>query len=149
MKKFAFSLQTVHQLRDQRREQEELKFASLNQSLNEVNSELVQIEENRRQATKFYADKMQKNELDAFEIGLAMDYLRALSVRESDARARVAQAQTKCQEQSQVLNLAMQAVKATEKLRSQARQKFELEVSRQEQSELDELTVLKFARQLA
>lgn len=148
MKKFKFSLQTVHNLREVKREQEQLKLADLRTKLDDASTQLQAVENKRRETLDKYSEQLQRGEIDAFQMALLTDYLKALSNRETAARENVKLAQQACAHQTKTLAEAARCVEVTAKLHERQRAKFELEAARVEQNNLDEMVSLNFARQL-
>lgn len=148
MKKFKFSLQTVHNLRETKREQEQLKLADLRIKLEDASKQLEAVENKRRETLDKYAAKLQQGEVDVFQMSLLTDYLKALSNCETTARENVKIAQQACSNQSKTLAEAARSVEVTTKLHERQRAKFDLESARVEQNNLDEMVSINFARQL-
>lgn len=148
MKKFKFSLQTVHELRESKRDQELSKLAELQNALAQITEELEQAERERHEATENYANKIQAGELLSFEIALMLDYLRSLATREQAARARLEQARQACLSQSRNVAEASREVKVTSALRERHHARHLLEMNRAEQTALDEMVSINFARQM-
>lgn len=148
MKKFKFSLQTVHDIRDKRREQEQLRLADLQADAAKAVAELREIENLRRAATENYARLLQSNKIDAAEMSLTARYLTALYNREQAAQANLREAERVCAAQSETVVEAQREVEATAKLRERQRARYALEAARHEQNALDETTAVNFARKM-
>lgn len=147
MKKFKFSLQTVHNLRETKREQEQLKLAERQAALVKAEENLLEIERARHNALENYVSKIQAGEMPSFEISLMMDYLKSLAGRADQARAVVAQAKQSFRQQGEMLAFAAREVETTAKLRERQQARYNLELARAEQTALDEMVSINFARQ--
>lgn len=149
MKKFKFSLQPVHNLREAKLEQEQLRLANLQEALAKAFDSLEKAERNRLDATDDYARKIQAGELPSLEFSLMMNYLKTLALRENEARQRVEEARHAFAQQSNRLADAMRDVEATGKLRERQQARHNLELARAEQNALDEMVSINYARQAA
>lgn len=149
MKKFKFSLQTVHNIRETKRGQEQLKLADLRAKLEDASQQLEALENKRRETLDKYAAKLQSGEVDVFQMSLLTDYLKALANSENAARENVKMVQQACSNQRTTLAEAARNVEVTTKLHERQRAKFDLESARIEQNNLDEMVSINFARQLS
>lgn len=148
MKKFTFSLQSVHQLREMNHEQEQLKLADIQVEQNEALSRLQSAEENRQKAMEQFSEKIESSHPEATELQLSMDYLTVLYHREREARNHLAKIEEIYDQQKQMVAEAARAAEVTAKLRERQHNRHKLEQLRHEQKELDEMVTLKSARNL-
>lgn len=148
MKKFRFSLQTVHNVREMKRENEQLKLAELQAAFNDAAEKLAEAEHLRQKTTDDYSRKLQANELDAFEMDLTVKFLNVLFHRENEARERLADIKQSCRQQGLKVADAAQAVEITSKLREKHRVRHQNELARFEQNNLDEMVSTSFVRKM-
>lgn len=149
MKKFKFTLQPVHNLREAKLEQEQLRLASLQEALAKAFDSLEKAERERLDATDEYARKIQAGELPSLDFSLMMNYLKTLAHREKEARKNLDDAKHACAQQINRLTEAMRDVEATGKLRERQQARHDLELARAEQNTLDEMVSISYARQAA
>lgn len=146
MKKFKFSLQTVHDVREMRREQEQMKLADLQLKFTEAKEKLAEAEALRQKTAETYSEKLGANDIDAFEMDLTMKFLNVLYHRENEARERLAEIKQSCRNQSRRVADAAQSLEITEKLRRKQILRHQNDVTRAEQTEIDELVSTSFAK---
>lgn len=147
MKKFKFTLQPVHDLREAKLEQEQLRLANMQEALAKAFDSLEKAEQERLAATDDYARRIQAGELPSLEFSLMMNYLKTLALRENEARQNLEEAKVAFTLQSNRLAEAMRDVEATGKLRERQQARHNLEVARAEQNALDEMVSINYARQ--
>jgi flagellar export protein FliJ len=148
MKKFKFTLQTVHNVRELRQEKEELILGQLQTEAVVAEEVVAQIESNRRQAIENYAQRLRSGEqLDPMEMELNSKHFESLNQRRKDSEQVVAQKKQACVRQSQAVVGAMREVKITGRLQETQKRKHDLEFARTEQNGIDELVSTRFARQ--
>lgn len=149
MKKFTFKLQTVHNVREMRQEQEELVLSELRQELNQAVARLAQLEQMHGDAIKNYSEKLTKGEpLNPFEMELHTSHLVSLDRSIRDAQASVEEKRKACETQSQAVAAANRQVKVTERLRENQQTRHHLELERSEQTAADELVSADYARRI-
>lgn len=148
MKRFKFSLQTLHDLREQEREEAERALA---QAAAEVTQAAARVEELRaaiNEAVLAYAASLQTKELKPHEAQMHTEYLVTLDQQLAAARAH----HTACERQREVrlqeLVKASAAAEATTKLREQYYARYVAELAREEQTLMDELATIAAARRL-
>lgn len=147
MKKFQFTLQTVHNVREMRREKEELVLAEMQTAADQAAARLADIENRRIEAIANYTGKMKKGEpINPFEMELGTNHLRALDHSIRDAQAALEEKKRLCDRQRQLVAAAGREVKITERLRESQQARHQTELDRREQTALDELVAAKFAR---
>lgn len=149
MKKFCFSLQSVHDLRLNRREQAERALADKDREVQEAAARLADLENKRATAMRAYAELMRMTDApDAQEIALRADYIALLERRENDARQRLAQLERERDGLRQKVIEAAREAETTEKLREHQYAQYVRETLRLEQKLLDELAMLRVARRM-
>ncbi len=149
MKTFKFSLQSVHDVREMRSETERLKLADLQSEVADATAKLLEAESLRQKATAEYSRKLRENELDAFEMALTTKFLNVLFHREREARQRLANLTQSCQHQSERVAEAAQSLEVTNKLKAKHRARYDAEVDRHEQNNLDEMVSMSYARKIS
>ncbi len=148
MKKFQFSLQTVHNVREMKQEREEAVLAQLNAEAAEAMSQVVNAENNRIKAYDDYTERLQVGTLDPMEMVLTTNYLAALTNYEQHARQSLELKKQSCQRQTENVVAAAREVKATATLRKSQHARYTLNANRAEQNALDEINSINFARKM-
>lgn len=149
MKKFQFSLQTVHNVRKMRQEKEEIVLSEMQADVERALADLTKIEQMRQAAIENYGLKLKKGEpMNPFEMELHTDHLRALDRLIREVQAKIEEKKQACARQSKVVADAGREVKITERLRENQQARFWLEQQRREQNALDELVSANFARRI-
>lgn len=137
MKRFKFRLQTVHNLREQRRDEAE---QALLQAAAEVTAGEAALDELLRQRAAAES-KMARatGQIYADELALQLDYLGFLGQRERDLRQRLAELE---QKREAVRARAVQAARdaeVTSQLKQRQQERYAAEVALAEQNFLDEM----------
>lgn len=137
MKRFKFRLQTVHNLREQRRDEAE---QALLQAAAEVTAGEAALDELLRQRAAAES-KMARatGQIYADELALQLDYLGFLGQRERDLRLRLAELE---QKREAVRARAVQAARdaeVTSQLKQRQQERYAAEVALAEQNFLDEM----------
>ena len=149
MKKFKFTLQSVHNVREMRREKEELVLAEKQSEVSQAIARLAEVERKRLQAIENYTRQMTRGEtMSAYEIELNINHLRDLDRLVREAQETIEGKKQACSEQSRVVAAAGREVKVTERLRETQQSRHQLESERRQQTALDELVAANFARQM-
>ncbi|MBX5477568.1 MAG: flagellar export protein FliJ [Pyrinomonas methylaliphatogenes] len=148
MKRFRFSLQSVHNLRLTLRECAERELAEKECAVAEAIERLADIQRKQAEATRAYTELMRTGEPKAHEIAICAAYIARLEQQEREARARLAQLERERDLARQKVIEAAQAAETTEKLRERQYAQHRSEVLRLEQQLLDEIATLSVARQL-
>ena len=150
MKKFKFTLSAVHNVREMEQEKEELIFSQLQSEAAVVAKQLTEAEAKRRATLDCYARRLASGEIiDPLEMELSAKYLLSLDRLERESKKLLAQKQQACDRQSVNVTAAHQAVKATAKIRETQFARHNLEFARIEQTNLDEMVSLSYARTLS
>lgn len=149
MKKFKFTLQTVHNVREMRREKEELVLAEMRAETDRALARLSELEKTRLAAVENYTRKLAQGEvMNPLEMELSTNHLRSLDLTLRKARAEVEQKQRAVAAQSVIVVAASQSVKVTERLRENQQTRHQTEFERREQIALDDLVSANFARRM-
>jgi flagellar FliJ protein len=146
MKRFKFSLQTVHDLRESRQEAAERDLATSNSDLYRANAQLEEVVRSRQSALEGYLLMYQSGELEVSMVAAHTDFIGSLFQREREAKVHIREVEQRLAQKRQVVTEAMRQTKATAKLRDNQRQNYLLEMNRNEQVMLDEMAVLAVAR---
>lgn len=148
MKRFKFSLQTLHDLRAQEREDAERALA---QAAAEVAAAAAHVEALRHtinQAITAYTTNLQTKVPNAPEAKMHSEYLTALDRQLAAARAHQAERERFRAMKLQDLIKASAAAEATAKLREQYYLRYVAELAREEQNLMDELATIATVRRL-
>lgn len=137
MKRFKFRLQTVHNLREQRRDEAE---HALIKATAEVTAGEAALEELQRQR-EAAENKMARatGQIYADDLAMQLDYLGFLAQRERLLRARLAELE---QNRETVRESAIQAARdaeVTSQLKQRQKERYEAEAAIAEQNFLDEM----------
>ncbi|MGH9942500.1 MAG: flagellar export protein FliJ [Pyrinomonadaceae bacterium] len=144
--KFRFTLQSVHDLRETRREEAERELARAYARLTDAHARLDGVIETRLAYERDCASLMQNAPLDPADLAARSDYLSSLLNSERAARGRIAELEGERDRLRQHLVEATRNCEVTSTLRERQRSRFEFEASRREQLMLDELATLGAAR---
>ncbi len=148
MKQFKFSLQTLHDLRAQEREDAERALA---QAVAEVAAAAAQMEVLRqtiKQAIADYTTHLQTKAPNAFEAKMHAEYLTTLDGRLAMARTHHIACERKREAKLHELVKASAAAEATVKLRAQYYARYVAELVREEQNLMDELATIATVRRM-
>ena len=146
MKKFRFSLQTVHDLREARRTEAERALAATARAVHEVAEQLEETKLVQERATDAFASRLQSGEIDPFEATLSVNYLAALTQRKLETHARLRELEQARERQRETTIEAARSAETTARLRLRQSERHQLEVARTEQQLLDEMATLAQAR---
>lgn len=148
MKRFKFSLQTLHEMRQEEREQAERALAlattELAQAMEAVETVIREIDKTIRD----YAGKVSSGNVSPYEGETYSRYIASLDKKLEVARARQAEAAQLREHKIQELIKATTAAEATTRLREQHYQRYVAEVAREEQNLIDELATIASSRRL-
>lgn len=149
MKKFHFSLQTVHNVRETHRDKEEQEFVRLQASVIEATEQIKKVENERNQISATYSQKLNAGKIDPIEAAMTSHYITVLVLREREAKANLKRVETALENQRVKLTEAERDVEATSRLRERQRERHVLEMARKEQNLLDDMATVATARQMA
>lgn len=149
MKKFKFTLQTVHKVRELNSERENLALSELQSDAEKAASRVEHIESMRNEAVEKYLDRIGSGgQLNPLEMELNANHFASLNALQKDAQKTVEEKRQACLRQMEVVKAARIEMKVTDKLRSDQRQRHQAEADRREQNSVDELVSTKFARHI-
>ena len=146
MKKFRFSLQTVHDLRAKARDAAEQELAHAFSHVRDARFELEATIQLREQVTDDYAAALHADSLDPQDAALRNDFLRSLIERETEHRAHIAQLEEVVAAKREHLARLAREAQVTARLREQHLSRHCSEVARHEQNMIDEAATLIAAR---
>jgi flagellar export protein FliJ len=150
MKKFKFTLQTVHNVREMKQEKEEFILGELQMEAAKAAQFVSEVEQMRFKAIDNYASRLQSGAaLDAFELELNSNHIAALDRLRREAQNALEIKKQACLQQSKTVAAAMREVKITDRLRENQQSRHRLEFDRYEQNALDELVSANFARRMS
>ena len=147
MKKFKFTLQTVHNVREMRQEKEKIVLSERQAEVNLAAASVAQIEKLRLEGIEDYARRLNSGEqLNAMEMELNSNHFASLNLHRQEAEKVLAQKTQACRQQGETVARAMREVKITDRLRETQKARHQTEFARQEQNNADELVSATYAR---
>jgi flagellar export protein FliJ len=147
MKRFKFSLQTVHNFRESRRDAAEREFAEAKAQLYSARAQLQEVARAHHLALDNYLLLYQSREIKVRMIGVHTEFIASLVRREREVRAQIITLERQLETKRQQLTEALRDTKATAKLRERQLERHDLNAARKEQTMLDEMAVATMARQ--
>lgn len=149
MKKFEFKLETVHKVREIRQEREAIILGELQTEADKAAQKVTHIEAQRHEAIENYTRRLSAGQqLDAMEMELNANHFTSLTRQQKEAEIDLQQKRSLCLKQVEFVTEAMREVKITDRLRETQKERHRLEISRREQSEVDEHVAGTFARRI-
>lgn len=149
MKKFKFTLQTVHNVRQMRQEKEQLLLGQLQFEMNQISEQIEQIKQMRETAIENYHLRLKPGQaINPAEIEMETGNIAYLKRRLEEAEKSLEAKKEECLKQTEKVVLASRDVKITERLREKQNARHNLELSRLEQNLLDEMATSSFARHI-
>ena len=146
MKKFKFTLQTVHNVRELKQEKEQAILSDLQAEAARAADRVHEIEQLRSKAIETYAKRLEAGAtINAYELELNSNHISALDRLQREAQQNLEQKKQACVLQSKSVAAAVREVKVTKRLRENQQLRHQLEVARHEQNALDELVSANFA----
>ena len=147
MKKFAFTLQSVHNVREFRKEKELNVLSELQAQVESASMRVAEIERQRLEAMRKYAERLNAREsIGPLEMELNSNHFASLNRLQQEAEAVLATKRLECSRQTGIVAAAAREVKVTDRLREIQKEKHRLESDRAEQNGIDELVSANFAR---
>lgn len=147
MKKFKFTLQSVHNVREMREEKELMTLSRLNLEAEQASRQLTAVEGAIIEAVENYNRKTRTGEpINVSEIELNSQHISALAKQKAAAREELIERQDACARQISLVTQAARDVKTTGKLRDNQLKDHRLATLRHEQTALDEMATIRFAR---
>lgn len=149
MKKFRFTLQTVHNVRELKQEREQFTLSQLQYEAAKAAEQIEMIEAAYLRAMENYSRKINGGKpLHVGEMELATMHLSSLDQQKRRAIETLEEKKRACQNQSAKLAAATREVKVTKRLRETQVQRHQLDIAKHEQNALDELVSANFAREM-
>ncbi len=149
MKKFKFTLQTIHNVREMRQEKEKLVLSERQAEVSQAAAHVARLEKLRLEAIENYAKRLTSGEqLGAMEMELNSNHFTSLNRLQQEAEKILKQKQLACRQQGETVARAMREVKITDRLRETQKARHQTEYARQEQNNMDELVSANYARQM-
>jgi flagellar export protein FliJ len=146
MKKFKFSLQTVHQVREFKRDNAERDLIAAGVELDKAKAHLEEVLSLRQKAVNQYFDLHQTSQIEASTVVMHTNYIGSLMELERLARNLIATKERHVASKREVLVEASRQSETTANLRERQFERHVLETARKEQLLLDEMAVLAVAR---
>jgi flagellar export protein FliJ len=146
MKPFKFSLQTVHNFRETRRDAAEREFGQANAQLHGVKGQLAEVQTAHRVALDNYLLLYKSKDIEVAVVSAHTDYIAFLVRREREVRNYIVIVEREVETKRLALTEALRDTKATAKLRERQHERHQLDAARTEQTLLDEMAVASIAR---
>ncbi|HET6975115.1 MAG TPA: flagellar export protein FliJ [Pyrinomonadaceae bacterium] len=148
MKRFEFSLQAVHNVREIKREAAERELVLATRELSRANEQLQEVLQHRESAVNEYLALHQSEEVHAHTIATHMDYIGSLLENERFARSVIRNLEKNVDVRRGELTEASRQSETTANLRERQRDRYRQELAREEQKILDEMAVIAVTRKL-
>jgi flagellar export protein FliJ len=146
MKKFTFSLQSVHNVREMLEEKELMTLSQLNLEAEQASARLNAVEGAISEAVENYNRRTKVGEpINIGEIELNSQHISALAKQKAAAREELLAKQVARAGQVSLVTQAARDVKVTGKLREHQANDHRLTASRHEQTALDEMATIRYA----
>jgi flagellar export protein FliJ len=146
MKKFKFTLQSVHNVREMREEKELMVLSQLNLEAEQAAERLTAVEGALVTAVEQYNNRIKPGEaINAMEMELNSHHISALRRQKTVAREEVLERQDARARQITQVTQAARDVKVTGRLRDNQVKDHRLAASRHEQNALDEMATISFS----
>jgi flagellar export protein FliJ len=149
MKRFQFSLEAVHNVREMQRDAAERALAAENADLQAAQLRLDQLICQRQSAMANYLLLHQSTEIEVAHFASHTDFLGSLAMLERQARIKILQVEERITLKRQALTEASRQTKTTSNIRDRQRERYHQEIAQHEQKALDEMAVVAIARRLA
>ncbi len=138
MKRFSFSLQKILNLRIFEKEQAELELGKVNAKIAAVNQNLEKIAQNRLRVSHQMSDTK-----DFIFASNSQHYFILLDQQKEECLDQLAVLEIQAEEKREVVRLAMQKVKALEKMKEHKYQEWQEEYKAEEKQVLDHIATVK------
>lgn len=149
MKKFKFTLQSVHNVRELREENEQLELSRLQAEAEKAAERIRQIEDLKREALEKYTARLHSDEpINVFELEMNSNHLSNLDRLRREAVEILEQKEKACARQRDSVAAATRSVKVTSRLRDTQEQRHRSDVEKKEQTAADELVSATYARRM-
>lgn len=149
MKKFKFTLQTVHNVREMKQEAEQLVLSKLQNEAEQIAEQIERIEAEYIRAIENYSKKLENGKtLNIREMEFDAMQISELDKLKRRTNVILEEKKQACAAQSAKLAAAAREVKITDRLRENQALRHRLETAKNEQNALDEIVSANFARKL-
>jgi flagellar protein FliJ len=149
MKKFKFTLQSVHNVREMVEEKELMVLSGLNLEAERASERLGQIEKTLLAAVENYNHMMAAGKpINVIEMELNSNHISELERQKAEARKELFEKKNACARQVVLATQAAQQVKVTDRLRENQATTHRSLIATKEQNTLDEMATIAFARKL-
>lgn len=149
MKRFQFSLQAVHNIREMRRDTAERELAVVAAELKAAQERLETVLRQRHTAMDKYLLFQQSKAVEAATLAWHIDYIGSQFLLEHQVRAMTLEIEERIASKQQALIEASRQTETTANLRERQRERHHVEIAQLEQKVLDEMAVVAAARRLA
>lgn len=146
MKRFKYSLQAVHDVREIRRDHAEIQVATVQSELDQTALLLEAIIEARVRATEEFRSFHNSNKMESSIAAAHSEYVNSLILRERELRERIVEIESRVAVKRQALTERSRDAEVTAKIRERQRMRHQLEAARSEQKNLDEMAVASMSR---
>lgn len=149
MKKFKFTLQTVHKVREMKQEREQFNLMQMQKEADHISEMIEGLEKVRICAIDNYTIRLRTGEaMNISEIQIEANHIIALDQRIREMQQSLELKKQECMGQKKNLAAATREVKITDKLRENQKSRHQLEMARNEQIALDEIISANYARRM-
>lgn len=148
MKRFSFSLQAVHDQRAIQREAAERELAEAARALSNAESAVEKAILDREAAVDAYVAQLESGPVDPHQLSLHVSHIALLVQKEKEKRARVKSFERAQELKRNAVIAATRDEKAITNLRDRHRARHEANIARIEQTSLDEMATISFARRM-
>ena len=139
MKRFRFSLETVHNLREARRDEAERELGQATAAVVKAQEHISLIEDTRTSIEATIANTT--GPIDTNDLSLKLGYLEMLEQRQRAATAELQQVERARESSREAAVSAAREAEVTGQLRMRQRARYEAEIARAEQEMLDEMAI--------
>jgi flagellar export protein FliJ len=149
MKRFKFSLQTVHNVREIRRDAAERELAAVSAELKGAHERLETVLRQRKTAMDKYVLLHQSKDIVGATFASHTEYISSLFLLERQVRAMALQIEERIAGKRRALTEAARQTETTANLRERQRERHHQEMAQNEQKVLDEMATVASARRHA
>jgi flagellar export protein FliJ len=146
MKKFKFTLQTVHTVRELQRDSAERELGQAHVELAKAKTHLQQVLNQRKIAVDRYCELHLSRQIEATAMVMHTNYIGSLMELERLARINIIRHEQFVENKRKLLVEASRQSETTANLRERQFERHTLEVARKEQNLLDEMAILSIGR---
>ena len=145
MKRFVFRYQTLLDVRERARKEEEERLQALFVKLNEVRGNLSQLERDEQAQRDAWLSLQIEGVLPLDEVAMIQQFMTVLARRIVVEGRALEEANARVDNQREILSEAMRQVEVIRKLKERDERAWRDELERLEAAELDELATLRYA----